>query len=54
MAEEELFLEVARKTVGEDYLDVLNHLIKKGTEITDKDLAAEMNLKDNEVRKKLY
>jgi len=54
MTEEEFFLEVARKTVGEDYLDVLNHLIKKGTEITDKDLAAEMNLKDNEVRKKLY
>jgi transcription initiation factor TFIIE subunit alpha len=54
MNEHDIFIEIAKKTVGEEYVDVLEYLLKKGSEMTDKDLATEMNVKDNEVRKKLY
>jgi transcription initiation factor TFIIE subunit alpha len=49
-----LILQLAKELVGEDAADLLKYLLKKRTEITDEELAKELNVKPNEVRKKLY
>lgn len=51
---EKTFLKLARELVGEENVDVLEFLLKKKTEMTDKDIANELGVKDNDVRKKLY
>lgn len=40
--------------MGEEVIDVLQFLVSKGYEMTDDDIAKEMNVKVNEIRKKLY
>ncbi len=51
---EKTFLKLAKELVGEENVDVLEFLLKKNTEMTDKDIANEMGIKDNDVRRKLY
>lgn len=51
---ESLILDLARELVGDDAAELLKYLLKKRTEITDEELAKELNVKPNEVRKKLY
>ncbi|BFH73370.1 transcription factor [Sulfurisphaera javensis] len=51
---EELILSLAKDLVGEDATELLRFLLKKRTEMTDEDIAKELNIKVNEIRKKLY
>jgi transcription initiation factor TFIIE subunit alpha len=49
-----LVTSLAKELLGEDVLDVLQFLLNKKIEITDDEIANELGVKVNEVRKKLY
>ncbi|BAB65311.1 transcription factor [Sulfurisphaera tokodaii] len=51
---EELILSLAKDLVGEDATELLKFLLRKRIEMTDDDIAKELNVKVNEIRKKLY
>jgi transcription initiation factor TFIIE subunit alpha len=51
---EELLLKIARELLGDEVTDVLKFILYKKYELTDEEIAKEMNIKVNEVRKKLY
>lgn len=51
---EELLISLAKDLVGEDATELLKFLLKKRIEMTDDDIAKELNVKVNEIRKKLY
>lgn len=51
---EELILSLAKDLVGEDATELLRFLLRKRIEMTDDDIAKELNIKVNEIRKKLY
>ncbi|TRM80072.1 transcription factor, partial [Sulfolobus sp. F3] len=50
---EELFTNLAKSLLGDDIVDVLEVLLRKGTEMTDEEIANTLNIKVNDVRKKL-
>ncbi|MCI2415596.1 MAG: transcription factor E [Candidatus Aramenus sp.] len=49
-----LIVNLAKELLGEEVLDVLQFLLNKKIEITDDEIANELGVKVNEVRKKLY
>lgn len=49
-----LVTSLAKELLGEEVLDVLQFLLSKKIEITDDEIANELGVKVNEVRKKLY
>jgi Transcription factor IIE (TFIIE), alpha subunit len=49
-----LLKEIARELLGEDVIEVLSFLLESKTEMTDESMASKLNIKVNEVRKKLY
>ena len=51
---EELITSLAKDLVGDDTAELLKFLLKKRVEMTDEDIAKELNTKVNEIRKKLY
>ena len=51
---EELIISLAKDLVGEDAAELLKFLLKKRIEMTDDDISKELNMKVNEIRKKLY
>jgi len=51
---EELIISLAKDLVGDDAADLLKFLLKKRVEMTDDDISKELNMKVNEIRKKLY
>ncbi|AWS00610.1 transcription factor E [Metallosphaera hakonensis] len=46
--------DMARDLLGEDVIDVLSFLLDNKAELTDEEMANKLNVKVNEVRKKLY
>ncbi|QGA54932.1 transcription factor [Sulfolobus sp. E5-1-F] len=50
---EDLFINLAKSLLGDDVIDVLRVLLEKGTEMTDEEIANQLNIKVNDVRKKL-
>nr|1Q1H_A Chain A, Transcription Factor E [Saccharolobus solfataricus] len=50
---EDLFINLAKSLLGDDVIDVLRILLDKGTEMTDEEIANQLNIKVNDVRKKL-
>ena len=51
---DQLMKDMARDLLGEDVIDVLSFLLDNKTELTDEEMANKLNVKVNEVRKKLY
>ena len=51
---EELIISLAKDLVGDDAAELLKFLLKKRVEMTDDDISKELNMKVNEIRKKLY
>jgi len=49
-----LVTSLAKELLGEEVLDVLQFLLNRKIEITDDEIANELGVKVNEVRKKLY
>ncbi|QKR01019.1 transcription factor [Metallosphaera tengchongensis] len=45
---------IAKDLLGDDVLDVFSFLLDNRSELTDEDMANKLNIKVNEVRKKLY
>lgn len=50
----DLIVNLARMLLGDDVVDVLKLLLNKKIEMTDEEIAKELNMKVNEIRKKLY
>lgn len=51
---EDLILNLARNLLGEEYINLLEFLLNKKVEMTDDEIANELGIKVNEVRKRLY
>jgi transcription initiation factor TFIIE subunit alpha len=51
---DELILNLAKSLLGEEYTELLEFLLNKKTEMTDDEIANELGIKVNEIRKKLY
>ncbi|NON62133.1 transcription factor [Acidianus sp. RZ1] len=51
---DKIVLDLAKNLLGDEVVEVLQFLLDKGTEMTDDEMANEMGVKVNEVRKKLY
>jgi len=51
---EELIISLAKDLVGDDAAELLKFLLRKRIEMTDDDISKELNIKVNEIRKKLY
>lgn len=51
---DQLMKDMARDLLGEDVIDVLSFLLDNKAELTDEEMANKLNVKVNEVRKKLY
>lgn len=50
----EFIINLAKTLSGDDVADVIKLLLDKKVELTDEEIAKELNMKVNEVRKKLY
>jgi transcription initiation factor TFIIE subunit alpha len=51
---QDFILNLAKELAGEDASNLLKYLMQKKVEITDEDLAKELDEKPNDIRKKLY
>ncbi len=54
VSSEELFVSLAESLLGEDVVSVLKLLLDEGVEMTDDEIANKLNMKVNDVRKRLY
>ncbi|MEM3863755.1 MAG: transcription factor, partial [Metallosphaera sp.] len=51
---DQLMKDIARELLGDEVIDVLSFLLENRAELTDEDMANKLNVKVNEIRKKLY
>ncbi|BBG24443.1 transcription factor [Sulfuracidifex tepidarius] len=51
---EDLFIDLAESLLGDDVVSVLRLLLEEGVEMTDDEIASKLNMKVNDVRKRLY